>query len=369
MRPLKNFAADLIVFELIAAVPPAYASEPAPDGAILYLGSRDGWVSKYDLWSLKPVAEVRAGVNTRNIAVSSDGKWVMVGNFLPHSLVVLNAHDLSPFRVIPVAGPKGKTSRVSAVYDARPRQSFIVALKDIKEIWELSYDPDAPPVYGNFVHNYRPGQVEGVVVSEQPFAIRRIETEDYLDDFFFDPSYAEVMGAGRTAKKGMVYNLDVRKKIAELDLTGMPHLGSGIVWDLAGRMVMATPHLREAAVSVIDMESWKTVKRIETLGAGFFSRSNSIGLFGCAQKIIDAAVLRQNPFRAKRAEGESDGIRDIQTMRLDHGGDLLRALEPSPLMGADGQPPEHIFRADNGDDERPQGTVQCGDHHKPAGSH
>jgi len=60
----------------------------SPDGRFVYLGSRDGWISKYDLYSLKPVAEIRAGINTRNIAVSGDGKWVMVGNFLPHTLVV-----------------------------------------------------------------------------------------------------------------------------------------------------------------------------------------------------------------------------------------------------------------------------------------
>ena len=246
----------------------------SPDGRFVYFGSRDGWVSKYDLYGLKPVAEIRAGINTRNIAISSDGKWVMVGNFLPHSLVVLHADDLRPFKVIEVGDGKGTTSRVSAVYDARPRRSFVAALKDIKEIWELSYDPDAPPVYGNFVHNYRPGQVEAVIVDKGPFAVRRIAVEDYMDDFFFDPTYAEVMGAGRTAKKGIVYNLDARKKIAELELSGMPHLGSGIVWNLNGRMVMATPHLREPAVSVIDMQSWKTIKRIETMGTGFFMRSH-----------------------------------------------------------------------------------------------
>ncbi len=246
----------------------------SPDGRFVYFGSRDGWVSKYDLYSLKPVAEIRAGINTRNIAVSSDGKYVMVGNFLPHSLVVLNADDLSPFRVIPVADEDGKSSRVSAVYNARPRQSFIVAMKDIKEIWELSYDPEAEPIYGNFVHNYRKGQVEAVIVDEQPFGIRRIKLDDYMDDFFFDQAYSEVMGAARNAKKGQVVNLDVRKKIADLELSSMPHLGSGIIFQYQGREVMATPHLRENSVSVIDMETWETVKRIETLGPGFFMRSH-----------------------------------------------------------------------------------------------
>ena len=246
----------------------------SPDGRYVYFGSRDGWVSKYDLYSLKPVAEIRAGINTRNIAVSADGKWVMVGNFLPHSLVILNAEDLSPYRVIPVADEKGKSSRVSAVYTARPRDSFIVAMKDIKEIWELSYDPEAEPIYGNFVHSYRKGQVEAVIVHEQPFGIRRIKLDDYMDDFFFDQAYSEVMGAARNAKKGQVVNLDVRRKIADLELSSMPHLGSGIIFQYQGREVMATPHLRENSVSVIDMETWKTVKRIETLGPGFFMRSH-----------------------------------------------------------------------------------------------
>ena len=246
----------------------------SPDGRFVYFGSRDGWVTKYDLHNLTLVAEIRAGINTRNIAVSSDGKWVAVGNFLPHSVVILNAHDLTPDRVIPVDDGKGNSSRVSAVYNAPPRQSFIVALKDLQEIWELSYDPEAEPIYGNFVHNFRKGEEEGVIVAEQPFGVRRIGLDDYLDDFFFDPSYAEVIGAARNSKSGQVFNLDARRKVTDLDLSGLPHLGSGITWQRDGRLVMATPHLKDATVSVIDMESWETLARIETLGPGFFMRSH-----------------------------------------------------------------------------------------------
>lgn len=248
----------------------------SPDGRFVYLASRDGWVSKYDLWSLKPVAEIRAGINTRNIAVSSDGKWVIAGNYLPHDLVVLNAHDLTPFKVI-VANDQDKktTSRVSGVYNAPTRKSFVAALKDIKEIWEMSYDPNAEPVYAGFVHSRQPGLEEGVVAEPQPFARRRTLTDDYLDDFFFDPTYTEVMGASRSGSGGLVYNLDARRKAAQLtDLEGMPHLGSGIVFKHEGRTVMATPHLKGNQVSVIDMETWKTVKKIPTKGPGFFMRSH-----------------------------------------------------------------------------------------------
>ena len=124
------------------------------------------------------------------------------------------------------------------------------------------------------MHNYREGHVEGVIIDHQPFGRRRIHINDYMDDFFFDRHYAEVMGAARNAKMGQVVNLDVRKKIADLELSSMPHLGSGIIFKYQGRDVMATPHLRENVVSVIDMESWKTVKKIKTLGPGFFMRSH-----------------------------------------------------------------------------------------------
>ena len=117
----------------------------SPDGRFVYFASRDGWISKYDLWNLALVAEVRAGLNTRNVAVSGDGRYVMVANYLPHTLVILDA-NLELVKVIPVADREGKrTSRVSAVYDAAPRRSFVVALKDVPELWEMSYDPTARP--------------------------------------------------------------------------------------------------------------------------------------------------------------------------------------------------------------------------------
>jgi len=243
----------------------------SPDGRYVYFASRDGWISKYDLWNLKMVSEVRAGINTRNAAVSRDGRFVLVGNYLPHTLVVLNAEDLTPLRVIPVQDEKGKTSRVSAVYDAGPRGSFVVALKDIPEVWEIFYTDRHDPVYEGLVHDYRMGEALAAAV---PFPVRRTRLDDYLDDFFFDQSYAYVIGAAREGGKGQVVNLDVRRRVASVDLPGLPHLGSGISWDLDGRQVLATPNLKDGVVSVIDMQTWKTLKQIQTLGPGCFLRSH-----------------------------------------------------------------------------------------------
>lgn len=243
----------------------------SPEGRFVYFGSRDGWVSKFDIYNLKYVAEIRAGINIRNIAVSSDGRYVLAGNYLPPTLVVMDATDLSPIKVIPVQSDNGNSSRVSAVYDAAPRQSFIVALKDLPEVWEIPYDEKAEPIYPGLVHDYRLGEA---IAAKGPFPIRRIHLDDYLDDFFFDQSYEHLIGAARNGKNGQVVSLIVGRKIADVDLPGLPHLGSGITWDYRGTPVLATPNLKEGMVTVIDMKNWKTLKHIKTLGPGFFLRSH-----------------------------------------------------------------------------------------------
>jgi cytochrome c553/DNA-binding beta-propeller fold protein YncE len=235
-----------------------------PDGRFVFFASRDGWISKFDLWNLKTVAEVRAGINTRNAAVSADGKYVMVANYLPHTLVVLDA-ELALVKVL--AAP----SRVSAVYDAAPRRSFVAAMKDAPEIWEISYDPKAEDIATGVIHDFRYREGAFIPGFLNP---RRTKLTEVLDDFFFTPDFNQLMGTSREGKRAQVVHLDVRRAIASVELPGMPHLGSGTTWERQGRRVMATPNLREGVVSVIDVADWKPVAQVRTLGAGFFLRSH-----------------------------------------------------------------------------------------------
>jgi len=84
-------------------------------------------------------------------------------------------------------------------------------------------------------------------------------------------------------------NLDARRKIADLSLPGMPHLGSGITWEWNGRPVMASPNLKEGVVSVIDMGNWQTVKTIPTLGPGFFIRSHEATPYAWTDSMMSKA--------------------------------------------------------------------------------
>lgn len=222
----------------------------SPDGRFVYFASRDGWISVYDLHNLKMIAEVRAGLNTRNMAISNDGRWALVGNYLPGELVVLDARDLSLVKRIPATGLDGTVSRVSAVYTAPPRDSFVVALKDVQEAWELSY------------------------AGEPTFEPRRIQAADFLDDFSFTPDYRHLLATSRKAHGGQVIDLDTGKAVTDIPLPGMPHLGSGIYWQRDGKWVFATPNVSQGLISVLDMQDWSLIKEIPTEGPGFFMRSH-----------------------------------------------------------------------------------------------
>ena len=248
----------------------------SPDGRYVYFASRDGWISKYDLWRLEMLAEVRAGINARNAAVSADGRYVMVANYLPHTIVVLDA-DLNFVKQIDAG------SRVSAVYDAPPRRSFVAALKDVAELWEISYDPQAPDIPAGLVHDYRLKEGAFVPGFLNP---RRTRLDDVLDDFFFTPDYAQVVGTQRDGSHGQVVQLDVRRAIASLELPGLPHLGSGITWERDGRRVMATPNLRDGVVTIVDVATWKTVKQVATLGPGFFLRSHEASRYAWVDSMM-----------------------------------------------------------------------------------
>ena len=241
-------------FEPLARFPSHFALHGgpkfSPDGRYVYFASRDGWISKYDLHNLTMVAEIRAGLNTRNLAVSGDGRWVLVGNYLPGGLVLLDARNLSLVGSIATPLADGMPSRVSAVYTAPRRQSFVVALKDVQEVWELSY------------------------AGQPDFIPRRIPARDFLDDFSFTPDHRYLLATSRKAHGGQVIDLDSGATIRDIALPGMPHLGSGIYWQRGDSWVFATPNISKGLISVLDLHTWNVIKEIPTEGPGFFMRSH-----------------------------------------------------------------------------------------------
>lgn len=236
------------------------------DGRHVFLTSGAGWITKYDLRRRAPVAEIRAGLRSRDAALSGDGRYLLVANDQPPSLVMLDARDLALREVIEVVDEAGRPSRVSGVYDAPARNSFIVALQDSPELWELRYDAGAPPVYQGFVHDFRLG--EGVPVPGE-FPPRRVLIEEPLDDLLFDPDYFYVLGVTGSGRV-MAIDLDARRRLASLALPGLPRTGAGVRWQWEGRRLLALPNREAGVVSLLDEGSWTVLRSIPVPGPGRF---------------------------------------------------------------------------------------------------
>jgi len=184
----------------------------------------------------------------------------MVANYLPRTLVLLDAISICSASIPP--RPAGRESRVSAVYDAAPRRAFVAAMKTSRRSGRsaTTRTPSRSSTAGARLQAGEGLQQTGFLTP------RRTRLDDVLDDFFFDASYAYVMGASRGRRRAGREPRRARK-IADLDLPDA-HLGSGITWQRDGRTVMATPNLKEGVVSVVDMQDWSVVREIPTLGPG-----------------------------------------------------------------------------------------------------
>jgi hypothetical protein len=146
-------------------------------------------VTKYDLWTLTTLAEVRAGVNARNIALSRDGKHIAVANYLPHSLVILSSDDLSVEKIFDAKDKRGTIlARLGGLSGAAARFIHRGAEGRAGDLGDRDRSERAAGLFrpGAFA---RKGNDRGLAVLAGLFALRRIEIPEPLDDFFFDPSY------------------------------------------------------------------------------------------------------------------------------------------------------------------------------------
>lgn len=261
------------------------------DGRYAFFVSDDGWVTKYDLWTLEVVAEVRAGLQSRDIAIDPSGNHLAVANYQPHALVLLDG-DLNLLKSLPTLDRKGeRSSRIAGVYDVPWRQSFVVAMKDTAELWEVSYNPKAADMAVGFVHDFQYREGTFVTGYLNP---RRIELDVALDDFFLRPDRAELFGVSPHGEVQVIH-LDARQRIGKLPLDGRPQLDSAITWQRQGTTLMASANQALAEVAVVDPERRTLVRRIALTGPGAFlaGHENSRYLFAGSMMAADARSVLQ----------------------------------------------------------------------------
>ena len=246
-------------------------------GRFWYTIGRDGKVTKIDLWQ-KPehmlVAETKMAYDARDIAVSGDGKYVIAGGYWPAHFVIMDAVTLNPLKVVSTRGynTKGEfinEARVAAIYTTPNESSFMVAVKELGQMWQVDYkDLDN-------------------------LSITQIDSAEFLHDGFFDPTGRYFQIAANASNKMVVVDTKTRKLEAMIDVESLPHPGPGANWnDKKCGPVGGTTHLGMGLVSVWGNDpighpdkAWKLCYEVETDGAGAFIRTHEKSQFVWADQL------------------------------------------------------------------------------------
>ncbi len=233
-----------------------YAFDPTSDRWAYNVG-RDGWLFKIDLYTLQAVTKVRVGLDSRGLAISDDGRYVIVGNYIPNSAVILDARTLEPLKVLTTEGnnPQGEfvASRVCITSDVSPEKVgpyFILALKEAGQMWRIDY-------------------------SQPDFPVTRLEgVGNILHDGFLSPDNRFFYIASQQDNWMAVVDVANWQLVTKIATGDTPHPGSGAAWEANGREYGATVHAGEGKITIWDLADNRIAAEIETSGPGLFIRAH-----------------------------------------------------------------------------------------------
>lgn len=192
-------------------------------------------------------------------ATSADGRWRVVAEGT--TIVIEDTVGAERPRSLRVAALDGSgTSEVASIHDAAPRRSFVIAFRTLPELWELSYDPRAEPIYDGFVHDYRMGEGIAIPGFLNP---RRTKLESPLQGLVFDRSHAFVLGRAGAGADGRaqlhLVQLDVRRVIARFAVAGDPDMSAARALDGIGNSGIRVPDRAGGAATVVDVRNARIV--------------------------------------------------------------------------------------------------------------
>ena len=221
----------------------------------LFAIARNGWLIKVDLYSLEEVGRIRVGLDSRGTAISTDGKYIMVGNFIPNTAVILDAATLKPLKVIEASGtdPSGQfvKSRVAAVLSTPVGPYFEFALKEAGQVWVVDYSRE-----------------------DFPLVKQITDVGNILHDGFLTPDGRYFQVASQADGTIVVIDLQELTIVRKIPAGKQPHPGPGAIFESQGRILAATPAIGEGLITIWDTATWEVVKTIPTPGPGMFIRSH-----------------------------------------------------------------------------------------------
>jgi len=239
--------------------------------------TRDGTLVQYDLDRGAPLARIKVGVNTRNVAISSDGRFAAAANQLPQSLVVLD-EKLVPRARLPLDG------QPSAVYQIPGRQRFIATLRDRPRIYFVEL----------------PG-----------LEMRSVEVDEPFEDFVFVPGKPQLVASSRGGSRLVLYDYEQNSVVGSLPIEGLPHLFSASFFERDDALHACFNHMGVPRLSIIDMEKFEIVKKVTMAGSGFFTRTHPATPFlwvdsnSDSIQLVDKQTLELHPTKLTPEPGKT----------------------------------------------------------------
>ena len=224
-----------------------------------YSISRSGRLTMFDIGApgQPAVASVQVGQESRGLAVSPDGKYVMAGNYNPGGAVLCDAHSLEPLKVYDtsrVINTDGQIepSRVAYIADTPYGPYFSFALKDAGHVYIVDYSKPGFPIVGDIPNVGK--------ILHDGFENEGKEIGRYLMQA---SQGSDVMG---------IIDFKTKSLVAKV-YTGpgtKPHPGQGSSWynEEYGEL-FATQSMNVGNVVIWD-SNWDVVKNVPTAGGGLF---------------------------------------------------------------------------------------------------
>jgi len=239
-----------VVGEVVTPVAPHIMEFSTVSPRWAWLKSDDGYVYKIDLYSFKITRKIRTGLTGPGIALSNDGKWLAASSFVPNLVMILNADTLEPVKHLRLEGkdPDGKfiQSAGGPVIGSRINNKFALTLRQAGQIWIV--DPDGKDMPVTKLEN-----------------VGRM-----LHDTFLTPDGRYSMVAAYDDNKIVAIDLKEDKVARDIPAGCQPHVGSGAVTPVGGRMLAFGTNIgtcdKGDVVTVWDTKDFSLVKNIPVSG-------------------------------------------------------------------------------------------------------
>ena len=270
-----------------------------------YSISRSGLVTMFDLNTpgQQKIAQVQVGSDSRGLAVSPDGKYLMAGNYVPGGAILMDAMTLEPLKVYPttsVIDTEGNigSSRVAGIYDTPYGPYIAFALKDAGHVYIVDYSKPNFPIVGDIPN------------------IGKILHDGFLNEgkeigrYLFQASQgSDVMGVVDFKTKTLVTKIYTGP-------SAKPHPGQGSSWynEGLGEQLGATVNMNLGQVTIWD-SNFDVIRQIPTAGGGLFIGTSEHTPFLWADNVLGGAANWNKIYLINKQSLEVDRILTVGTKK------------------------------------------------------